>query len=123
MLARTLQDDPKAEQIANETEQAIYEKHQQQTNHAYKTDISSRLWNLKNVSNPTLKQQLLTGQITPQQFANMSDEDMSSPEEKSKRQSIRNQTIKDSIGIDQMIPMIQPDVENPSEHIPASDET
>ena len=57
------------EGVAEAVEQQIYESHQNKVNEAYKESIRSHLFNLK--ENDILRQRVVSGVITPAQFAQM----------------------------------------------------
>ncbi|RKP06484.1 transcription factor S-II, central domain-containing protein [Thamnocephalis sphaerospora] len=61
-------------QIASEAEAALYARYRDKASTEYKTAVRSRLWNLRNSENPMLRERLLNGLLSPQQFANMTDE-------------------------------------------------
>ncbi|XP_048396214.1 ras-related protein Rab-9A isoform X1 [Stegostoma tigrinum] len=72
--------------IANKVEQYIHTLHMN-NDKRYKTCIRSRIANLKNPKNPHLRQKILSGEVTPQMFAEMSVMDMASEELKHLRAS------------------------------------
>jgi len=61
----------------------------------YKNRVKSRVMNLRDKSNPALKQNILCGSITPRRFAVMKPDEMASEEMKKMRNEITQQAIKD----------------------------
>uniref|UniRef100_UPI00398F31CB transcription elongation factor A N-terminal and central domain-containing protein n=1 Tax=Pristiophorus japonicus TaxID=55135 RepID=UPI00398F31CB len=70
--------------VAKEVEQSIYTLHVK-NDKRYKACIRSKIANLKNPKNPHLRQKILSGEVTPQMFAEMSVMDMASEELKQLR--------------------------------------
>ncbi|XP_078415469.1 transcription elongation factor A N-terminal and central domain-containing protein isoform X1 [Cetorhinus maximus] len=70
--------------IAKEVEQFIYTLHMK-NDKRYKACVRSKIANLKNPKNPHLRQKILSGEVTPQMFAEMSVMDMASEELKQQR--------------------------------------
>ncbi|XP_067848811.1 transcription elongation factor A N-terminal and central domain-containing protein [Heptranchias perlo] len=70
--------------VAREVEQSIYTLHMKNEK-KYKACIRSKIANLKNPKNPHLRQKMLSGDVTPQMFAEMSVMDMASEELKQLR--------------------------------------
>lgn len=59
------------ERLAREIEQAIFDLNPQTDDAAYKNAIRSHVFNLKDPSNPSLKEKVLAGTIDPLWFAEM----------------------------------------------------
>ncbi|XP_078088097.1 transcription elongation factor A N-terminal and central domain-containing protein isoform X2 [Mustelus asterias] len=70
--------------IAKEIEHFIYTLHLK-NDKRYRACIRSKIANLKNPKNPHLRQKILSGEVTPQMFAEMSVMDMASEELKQQR--------------------------------------
>jgi len=66
------------------------------TDTKYKNRIRSRVANLKDVKNPNLRLNFLSGNITPKRLASMSAEEMASDEMKSMRDQFLKEGINDS---------------------------
>ncbi|GCC38769.1 transcription elongation factor A N-terminal and central domain-containing protein isoform X2 [Chiloscyllium punctatum] len=80
--------------IANKVEQFIYTLHMN-NDKRYKACIRSRIANLKNPQNPHLRQKILSGEVTPQMFAEMSVMDMASDELKQLRASYTSSGVQE----------------------------
>ncbi|XP_067895970.1 transcription elongation factor A N-terminal and central domain-containing protein isoform X2 [Heterodontus francisci] len=72
------------QRIAKEVEQCIYTLNMK-NDKRYKACIRSKIANLRNPQNPYLRQKILSGEVTPQMFAEMSVMDMASEELKQLR--------------------------------------
>ncbi|XP_055354038.1 transcription elongation factor S-II-like [Paramacrobiotus metropolitanus] len=81
-------------QLAGEIETAIYQEfHGVDTR--YKNRIRSRVMNLQDSRNPSLRENVLLGMISCQRFATMSSEEMASEEMKTLRQKYTTEAIND----------------------------
>lgn len=65
--------------MAEIIEDKIYEKNKQ-TNPKYKAQVRSRVFNLKDKKNPSLRENVLCGVIKPEKLAVMTSEEMASDE-------------------------------------------
>jgi len=77
--------DPEA--VANEVEEEIFDKFNQENNAGpkYKQQVRSRVFNLRDKSNPKLRANLLLGVFSPKEFAHFNSEQMSSDDKKAQR--------------------------------------
>ena len=67
------------EELAEVIEDKIFEKNKQ-TNPKYKAQVRSRVFNLKDKKNPSLRENVLCGVIKPEKLAVMTSEEMASDE-------------------------------------------
>jgi transcription elongation factor S-II len=67
------------EELAEVIEDKIFEKNKQ-TNPKYKAQVRSRVFNLKDKKNPSLRENVLCGVIKPEKIAVMTSEEMASDE-------------------------------------------
>ena len=67
------------------------------TNEFYRTKMRSLFQNLKNKSNPTLRARILSGSITPEQFASMPPEEMKSQEQRDEDARLRKENMNDAM--------------------------
>ena len=67
------------EELAEVVEDKIFEKNKQ-TNPKYKAQVRSRVFNLKDKKNPSLRENVLCGVIKPEKLAVMTSEEMASDE-------------------------------------------
>ena len=67
------------EELAEIIEDKIFEKNKQ-TNPKYKAQVRSRVFNLKDKKNPSLRENVLCGTIKPEKLAIMTSEEMASDE-------------------------------------------
>ncbi|GAB0095750.1 Transcription elongation factor S-II [Sergentomyia squamirostris] len=101
MLATALKtdNDPEvsstADELAEELEEAIYLEFKN-TDMRYKNRIRSRVANLKDVKNPTLRTNFLGGAITAVQLAKMTPDEMASDEMKKLRDRFVKEAINDA---------------------------
>ena len=65
--------------MAEIIEDKIFEKNKQ-TNPKYKAQVRSRVFNLKDKKNPSLRENVLCGTIKPEKLAIMTSEEMASDE-------------------------------------------
>lgn len=73
------------EELAEVIEDKIFEKNKQ-TNPKYKAQVRSRVFNLKDKKNPSLRENVLCGVIKPEKIAVMTSEEMASDEVKEQRE-------------------------------------
>jgi len=85
---------PPAEDVAAAIEDCIYEEFGG-TSMKYKTRIRSRYANLKDVKNPSLRANVMTGAIEPEKIAKMTAEEMASDEMKKLRDKFTKEAIDD----------------------------
>ncbi|XP_034942526.1 transcription elongation factor S-II [Chelonus insularis] len=83
------------EELAEELEEAIYAEFKN-TDNRYKNRVRSRVANLRDVKNPTLKTNFLVGAITPARLAVMTAEEMASDEIKQLRDRFKKEAINDA---------------------------
>lgn len=101
MLANALKVDPtpegcpEPEELAEELEEAIYAEFRN-TDMKYKNRVRSRVANLKDAKNPTLRSNFLCGAVTAQQLAKMTPEEMASDEMKKIREKFVKEAINDA---------------------------
>ncbi|CAD7086397.1 unnamed protein product [Hermetia illucens] len=102
MLANALKVDgeppegcPTPEELSEELEDAIYAEFRN-TDVKYKNRVRSRVANLKDSKNPTLRSNYLCGAITAQQLAKMTPEEMASDEMKKLREKFVKEAINDA---------------------------
>ncbi|XP_073822645.1 RNA polymerase II elongation factor [Musca autumnalis] len=86
---------PEPEEMAAELEEAIYAEFKN-TDMKYKNRIRSRVANLKDAKNPTLRGNYMCGAITAQQLAKMTPEEMASDEMKKLREKFVKEAINDA---------------------------
>ncbi|KAI9488466.1 transcription elongation factor S-II [Zychaea mexicana] len=91
-----------SEGVAEAIEHEIYESHESKVDDSYKESLRTHLFNLK--QNDPLRQRVLSGDITPADFAQMSTDDMAGPELRMTEQHLRRQSITDSIFHDHIRP-------------------
>ncbi|CAG8689617.1 14107_t:CDS:2, partial [Racocetra persica] len=78
--------------IAIRIENKIFQNSDQMTSDEnYKRNCYSKLWNLKDKSNPNFAKKVASGIISPEDVANMTSEEMASPEVKRKNAAVRHQ--------------------------------
>ncbi|KAK7576037.1 hypothetical protein V9T40_012323 [Parthenolecanium corni] len=80
------------EELADELEEAIFNEFKN-TDSKYKNRVRSRIANLKDPKNPSLKNNFLSGAIQPSKLAIMTADEMASDEMK----NLRNRFVKESI--------------------------
>jgi len=83
-----------AEDVAAAIEDCIYDK-EGDTNMRYKNKIRSRYANLKDPKNVSLRENVLTGRITPDQIAIMTPEEMANEDLKALRKKFTKEAIDD----------------------------
>lgn len=104
MLAAALKTDSKeedfdgcttAEELGEELEEAIFQEFKN-TDMRYKNRVRSRISNLKDVKNPTLRTNFRIGAITAQRLATMTAEEMANDEIKLLRDKFNKEAINDA---------------------------
>ncbi|RXG68322.1 Transcription elongation factor S-II [Armadillidium vulgare] len=80
--------------LAEQVEEQIYQEFRN-TDAGYKNRVRSRVYNLKDQKNHQLRENVLTGQITPKRLASMSSEEMASAEMKALRDKFTKESIDD----------------------------
>merc|ERR1719322_387624 len=85
------------EELAEIIEDKIFEKNKQ-TNPKYKAQVRSRVFNLKDKKNPSLRENVLCGTIKPEKLAIMTSEEMASDDVK----KLREQFIKEGVDASQL---------------------
>ncbi|KAK7792536.1 hypothetical protein R5R35_008642 [Gryllus longicercus] len=83
------------EELAEELEEAIFQEFRN-TDMRYKNRVRSRVANLKDAKNPTLRSNFLAGVITAGRLATMTAEEMASDEMKSLRSKFMKEAINDA---------------------------
>ncbi|XP_011874070.1 PREDICTED: transcription elongation factor S-II-like isoform X1 [Vollenhovia emeryi] len=83
------------EELAEELEEAIYGEFKN-TDNRYKNRVRSRVSNLRDMKNPTLRTNFLVGAITPARLAVMTAEEMASDEIKQLREQFKKEAINDA---------------------------
>ncbi|XP_026478322.1 transcription elongation factor S-II [Ctenocephalides felis] len=83
------------EELAEELEECIYNEFKN-TDTRYKNRIRSRVSNLKDVKNPTLRTNFIAGVITASKLAKMTSEEMASDEIKKLREKFVKEAINDA---------------------------
>lgn len=84
-----------AEELAEELEEAIFVEFKN-TDMKYKNRIRSRISNLKDVKNPTLRTNFRVGAISAQRLATMTSEEMANDEIKNLRDKFTKEAINDA---------------------------
>ncbi|ORX77222.1 hypothetical protein K493DRAFT_408318 [Basidiobolus meristosporus CBS 931.73] len=115
MIFEALKEDP----VANEKQESILlqkavnieaeiysEEHA--TNHEYKSNIRSKVLNLKDQNNPELRKRVVLGDLSAKEFSELNGEELASDQRKKENEEIREEGLKGAIGIDAMIPNSQP---------------
>ncbi|XP_057337218.1 transcription elongation factor S-II isoform X1 [Microplitis mediator] len=83
------------QELAEELEEAIFAEFKN-TDNRYKNRVRSRVANLRDAKNPTLKTNFLVGAITPARLAAMTAEEMASDEIKQLRDRFKKEAINDA---------------------------
>ncbi|XP_062545743.1 transcription elongation factor S-II isoform X2 [Armigeres subalbatus] len=83
------------EELADELEEAIYVEFKN-TDMKYKNRVRSRVANLKDPKNPSLRSNFISGAITAQRLAKMTPEEMASDEMKTLRDRFVKEAINDA---------------------------
>ncbi|CBQ70593.1 conserved hypothetical protein [Sporisorium reilianum SRZ2] len=84
-------------------EQAVYEKSGQSTSNDYRGDIRNLGLTLKK-DNPQLAQDLVEGNIAPEQLVHMTPEELKTEEQAKQDQQLRQQNLEASVGVDDLDP-------------------
>lgn len=84
-----------AEELAEELEEAIYQEFKN-TDMRYKNRVRSRIANLKDVKNPTLRTNFRIGAISASRLATMTAEEMANDEIKQLRERFKKEAINDA---------------------------
>ncbi|KAI0981917.1 hypothetical protein GJ496_004276 [Pomphorhynchus laevis] len=79
--------------IAVKVESTIYFDMNKNTSTKYRSQIRSRVYNLKDSKNPTLRRQVCVGEIDPSRFARMRSDELASDEMKKARQQMTKEAI------------------------------
>jgi len=85
----------RVEDLATELEDEIFKIHRQ-TNQKYKNQVRSRVFNLKDKKNTSLRRNFLLGILMPEKLAKMTSEEMANDEVKSQREQFVKDGINDS---------------------------
>ncbi|XP_015604882.1 transcription elongation factor S-II [Cephus cinctus] len=83
------------EELAEELEEAIYAEFKN-TDNRYKNRVRSRVANLRDVKNPTLRTNFIVGAISSARLAVMTAEEMASDEIKQLREQFKKEAINDA---------------------------
>lgn len=86
---------PSPEELAEELEECIYMEFKN-TDNRYKNRVRSRVANLKDAKNPTLRTNFIAGAITAKKLAKMTPEEMASDEMKKLRDKFVKEAINDA---------------------------
>lgn len=86
---------PTPEELGDELEEAIFSEFRN-TDMKYKNRIRSRVANLKDLKNPSLRANFISGAITAQRLAKMTPEEMASDEMKNLRDRFVKEAINDA---------------------------
>jgi transcription elongation factor S-II len=79
--------------VAIDVEAAAFKKYNSQCSADYKQKIRSLYQNLKNKSNPQLRQRVYNGEITPQRFVTMTYDELKSDERKAEDQKLMKENM------------------------------
>ncbi|CAG8773023.1 22837_t:CDS:2 [Dentiscutata erythropus] len=108
------EEDHRLAEVARRVEQYMYRDCNFQVNKDYKDNARSKIWNLKDLKNPELRENVISGNIGAEEFAKMDSEAMASKERKRQNSIIRMNSLANSIAIVDMKP-IPMDDSDPSE--------
>lgn len=86
---------PTPEELGDELEECIYNEFKN-TDMRYKNRVRSRVANLKDAKNPTLRTNFISGAITAEKLAKMTPEEMASDEMKKLRDKFVKEAINDA---------------------------
>ena len=78
--------------LAKRIEKSLHEHHRG-TGDKYKAALRSRVFNLRDMKNQALRENVLTGAVTPEHFAVMTTEEMASEEMKKTREAFTKESI------------------------------
>ncbi|EON64162.1 transcription elongation factor S-II [Coniosporium apollinis CBS 100218] len=79
--------------MARSVELAAFNAHNHETSADYKTKMRSLYQNLKNKSNPQLRQRVLSGEITPDRFVVMTHEELKSESRKKEDAALERENL------------------------------
>uniref|UniRef100_A0A915AGL8 Transcription elongation factor n=1 Tax=Parascaris univalens TaxID=6257 RepID=A0A915AGL8_PARUN len=82
------------EELAVKIEKKLFEVHRG-TGDKYRSAVRSRVFNLRDKKNAALRENVLTGVVTPAKFAVMTSEEMASDEMRSQREKFTKQAIEE----------------------------
>lgn len=77
-------------------EKAVFEAFGPETNKAYVAKVRSLFQNLKNKSNPKLRTNVLSGDIPPERFVQMTADELKSAERREQDEQLQKENLKDS---------------------------
>lgn len=77
-------------------EKAAFEAFGPETSKAYSAKVRSLFQNLKNKSNPKLRENVLSGGISPERFVQMTGDELKSAERREEDQKLMQENLKDS---------------------------
>ncbi|KAI8097152.1 transcription factor S-II, central domain-containing protein [Halteromyces radiatus] len=103
------------EALAKDIERAIYNIHSNHMNTDYKNAIRSHVLNLKDTSNPLLKENVLQRVIDPVEFAHMDANAMASLDRRQTNEILRRSSLLDSLDTEQVQPMKR-DLDDPDRY-------
>jgi transcription elongation factor S-II len=83
--------------VAREVEAAAFATNDKTLGDGYKSKMSSLFQNLKSKSNPTLRQRVLSGEISPKRFATMTLDEMKSDERKAEEERLKEENMNDAM--------------------------
>ena len=83
-------------------EAAAFSKYGPETNETYKSKIRSLFQNLKNKSNPGLRQRVMSGEVTPEKFVVMTHDELKSAERRAEDEDILKKNMNEA-----MMPMTE----------------
>ncbi|EWC45159.1 hypothetical protein DRE_06047 [Drechslerella stenobrocha 248] len=83
--------------LAKELEQQLYKNHSNKTDGPYRQKVRSIFFNLKDVKNPGLRKNVITGRIKPVRLAMMTSEEMASAERKREDEKIEEENMKEAM--------------------------
>lgn len=82
---------------AQALEKAVYKNLGESTTNDYRQKIRSLFVNLKDKNNPSLRESLISGELSPEKLSTMTSEDMASEERKAEDKRIRDQNFHNSL--------------------------
>ncbi|KAI8075015.1 transcription elongation factor S-II [Gongronella butleri] len=116
LLQQALGDGSQEAHLADNIEQAIYTLHEDNDTD-YKDAIRSHVLNLKDSTNPMLKENVLSGVIDPKDFAEMDASRMASMDRRQSDDVMRRNSIYGSMNMEQPQPMKR-DLDDPDAYNP-----
>ncbi|KAF8530032.1 transcription elongation factor [Hysterangium stoloniferum] len=87
---------------ARAIEETTYKQHGSQTSQPYRAKMRSLYLNLKDKSNPSLRESVVSGEIPPQKLCNMSSQEMASEERKQADSKMNEANFYNSLGSEEM---------------------